>query len=290
MTTLPGLLGHQVQPPEPHQLWTAWSLHPLVVLGLAVPAAAYVRARAGGRQHDEGWRARCAALGLGAIALALLSPLDALAGALASAHMVQHVLLVIVAAPLLALGAPLTTVLRAMPVAVGRKVERARRVLGMRVLLQAMQRPVVAWLLHVGALWVWHSAVLYDAAVRHPLVHGFEHLSFIVTGVLFWHAVVGGRRRTVSAGTGLILVFTMALQGVVLSALLTFATVPWYRAYTTTRTWGLDPLTDQQLAGVIMWIPGGLIYLGAALALLAAWLREADHADPVDRPHRSPSA
>jgi len=264
LTELPWLLAHRRQPPSPHELWTAWHLHPLVVLGLALPAAGYLWARAGGRRPHGGWSGRCIALGLGAAGLALLSPLDALAAALASAHMVQHVVLTTVAAPLLALGAPF----RAHGGGLG----------------QVIQRPVVAWLLHVGALWGWHSAALYDAALRHPLLHALEHLSFIVTAVLFWRAALGGLRSAASAGTGLVLVFTMALQGVLLSALLTFARAPWYRSYTTTRDWGLDPLTDQQLAGVVMWVPGGLVHLGAALALLAAWLHEGDGRHPSREP------
>ncbi len=280
MSALAGLLAHQAQPPEPHDLWAAWSLHPLAVLGLVLPACLYLRGRARtSRGHEKG-RERCAALGMIVLAVALLSPVDALGGALASAHMVQHVMLTMVAAPLLALGSPLATILMGMPRGLRQFASELPRVVVLRSVLQPMRRPIVAWVLHVAALWVWHSAVLYDAAVRHPLIHAVEHLSFIATGILFWHTVLGGRRRAVSAGTGLMLVFTMALQGVLLSALLTFASTPWYGAYTMTRKWGLDPLTDQQLAGVIMWIPGGLIYLGAALGLLAAWIREGDRPGP----------
>lgn len=252
----------------------------MAVVGLAVPASVYLRGRASESRGREKGRERCAALGMIVLAVALLSPLDALAGALASAHMVQHVMLTMVAAPLLALGTPMGTILRGMPRRLRHFASRLPRVVVLGSVLQAVQRPIVAWVLHVAALWVWHSAVLYDAAVRHPLIHAVEHLSFIATGILFWHTVLGGRRRAVSAGTGLMLVFTMALQGVLLSALLTFASAPWYGAYAMTRSWGLDPLTDQQLAGVIMWIPGGLIYLGVALWLLAAWIREGDRLVP----------
>ncbi len=94
---------------------------------------------------------------------------------------------------------------------------------------------------------------------------------------MFWQVVAGGR-RAVSSGLGIMLVFTMAMQSVFLSALLTFASGPWYSGYeSTTRAWNLAPLADQQLAGVIMWIPAGLVYLGAALALLVRWIQATEH-------------
>jgi putative membrane protein len=106
-------------------------------------------------------------------------------------------------------------------------------------------------------------------------LHLLEHASFLVTAVLFWHLVVGVRGAArVSNGLGVLLVFAMAMQSVFLSILLTFARTPWYSGYaTTTAPWGLDPLTDQQLAGVLMWIPAGGIYLAAALVLLVTWIR-----------------
>ncbi len=209
-----------------------------------------------------------------AVGVALLSPLDALAGALASAHMVQHVLLVLVAAPLLALSAPVATLLRGSPAFVRQVSVAWRRRLGItRRNTGTLRHPVAVWLLHVGALWFWHAAVPYGAAVEHHLVHVAEHASFLVTGVFFWRVVIGAR-GSVSNGLGILLVFTMAMQSVILSALLTFASGPWYSAYeSTTELWRLERLADQQLAGLIMWIPAGLVYLGAALALLVGWIQ-----------------
>jgi putative membrane protein len=127
----------------------------------------------------------------------------------------------------------------------------------------------------VGVLWFWHAAAPYDAALGSKPLHLLEHASFLVTAVLFWHVVIGVRGSArVSNGLGVLLVFAMAMQSVFLSVLLTFARTPWYSGYAaTTASWGLDPLTDQQLAGVIMWIPAGGIYLVVALALLVAWVR-----------------
>jgi len=215
---------------------------------LNASASASARAR-----PPERWRRRCIAAAIATLAVAFVSPIEHLSSELASAHMVQHVLLLLVAAPLLALGTPPGMVPRWLP-------------------------PVAVWLAHAGTVWFWHAAGPYDAALENDFIHVAEHASFLVTAVLFWWIVIGGATRTpVSRGYGVLLVFAMAMQSVFLSVLLTFARTPWYSPYVkATPTWSLDPLADQQLAGVIMWIPAGLVYLGAGLALAVAWLREAE--------------
>jgi putative membrane protein len=271
------ILAHPGQPPAPHDLWSAWNLDPVLLGGLLLAAWAYRRGqRSGPKRPVDTWRARCFTAALVALGLALLSPLDALSNALAAAHMVQHLLLLLVAAPLLALSAPSSTILRGSPLAVRRASGRWRRRLGLtHGNLGVLRHPAVVWLLSVGALWFWHAAAPYDAALDSRPLHLLEHVSFLVTAVLFWHVVVAVRGAArISNGLGVLLVFTMAMQSVVLSVLLTFARTPWYSGYaTTTAPWGLDPLTDQQLAGVLMWIPAGGIYLVVALALLVSWIR-----------------
>ena len=274
------ILAHPGQPLAPHDLWGAWNLSPVLLLGFLLAVWAYRRGQAGGpRREVDTWRARCFAVALAALGVALLSPLDALSSALASAHMVQHLLLVLVAAPLLALSAPSGALLRGSPVAVRRAVGRWRRRLGLtHANLRALRHPAAAWLLHVGVLWFWHAAGPYNAALNSAPLHLLEHASFLATAALFWHVVIGARGRDrVSNGLGVLLVFAMAMQSVFLSVLLTFARTPWYSGYAgTTAPWGLEPLTDQQLAGVIMWIPAGGIYLAVALALMVAWVRASE--------------
>ena len=274
------IVAHVGRPIAPHELWSSWNLDPLVVTGLVLLAWVYwrggTRSRATGR-----WQARCFAGGLLAVAVALLSPLDPLSGVLASAHMVQHLLLVLVAAPLLALSAPAGALLRGGPALVRGSVAPWRRRLPLTVTgMHALRNPVVVWLLHVGTLWAWHAAVLYDAALAHPVLHALEHLTFLITGFLFWRVVVGVRAARVSPGLGVLLVFAMTLQSSLLGLLLTFAGTPWYSGYTTTtRAWGLEQLADQNLAGAIMWVPAGFVYLGAALALLVGWVRSTEEPD-----------
>lgn len=280
------LLSHAGRPPVPHDLWGAWNLDPRLVLGIGLTAWAYHRGRRGGRSADGERRARCFAAALAAVAVALLSPLDALSGALAAAHMVQHLLLLLVAAPLLALSAPSLVLLRGSPMALRRALGRGRRRLGLtRRHVGALGQPAAAWLLHVATVWFWHASVPYDAAVTHEMVHVAEHASFLATAWLFWRVVIGApERHRVSPGFGVLLVFAMAMQSVFLSALLTFAQTPWYPAYaTTTPAWGLDPLADQQLAGAIMWVPAGVVYLVVALILAVTWLHDAER-EYVDSP------
>jgi len=271
------ILAHPGQPPAPHDLWGAWNLDPVLLGGLLLAAWAFWRGQTSGpRRPVDSWRARCFSGALVALGLALLSPLDALSGSLASAHMVQHLLLLLVAAPLLALSAPSSAILRGSPLALRRASGRWRRRLRLtHGNLGALRHPAAVWLLSVGVIWFWHAAAPYDATLDNQLLHVLEHGSFLVTAVLFWQVVVGVRGAAwVSGGLGVLLVFAMAMQSVFLSVLLTFARTPWYSGYAaTTAPWGLDPLTDQRLAGVIMWIPAGVIYLVVALALLVTWIR-----------------
>lgn len=267
----------------PDQAWTAWNVDPVVMAVVALALWAHRRGRATGREVD---RHRTIAFGiaLAALVVAFVSPLDALAGTLFSAHMAQHVLVLLVAAPLLAFSAPAGIVLRGTPLPVRRMAVTARRAVrrpGRWMLL--LGGPVAVWLLHVLTVWGWHSGVAYEAAVVHPWLHLAEHATFLLTGVLFWRVVVGSRSGSsrVTGGLGVLLVFGMAMQGVFLSALLTFSRQPWYATYETARLWGLDPLDDQHLAGLVMWIPGSVVYMAMAMTLLVGWLRELD--DPGGR-------
>ena len=276
LSSTSAVLAHEGQALAPHEVWGAWNDDPLLLLGITAGIAIYLRGWSRRSPRRQDWRQPVGALGLVALALALLSPLDALTNTLASAHMAQHIVLILVAAPLLVTGAASATMMRGLSRSVRRALRRAADVSGAKSVAETLRRPVTAWVLHAAALWLWHSASLYEAALRSHLLHGLEHLTFIVTALLFWSAVLSPRAsRRAPRGVALLLVFTMALQGVLLSALLTFAPTPWYETYAqTTHVWGLAPLADQQLAGVTMWVPGGLVYLGIGLALLAAWFRE----------------
>ena len=281
------LLAHVGRPPEPHDLWTMWRLPLVTLAALALLGAAYARGlralrrRAGAERVVSTARARCFAGGLAAIALAVASPLDPMSAALFSAHMVQHLLLVLVAGPLLALGRAELVLLWALPPRGRRMVARAwRGAPWLRAATGWLVLPAAAWLLHTIALWAWHLPRAYDAAARSEALHVLEHASFVVTAVLFARPlVVRGARAaaTLAPGAALLYLFASAMQSGVLGALLALAGFPWYASHlTTTAPWGLTPIEDQQIAGVLMWGPAGGAYLAAMLWEMRRWLADAE--------------
>lgn len=273
-----------------HSVWTSWSLQPPVLLGLAATAWAYARGVqtlwSGDRRRGvTGWQVTSFTGGLLVLFVALVSPLHPISSEVLWVHMVQHVLLVTVAAPLIVLGAPLVPATLALPVAWRRNIRAWQRIGWLRATGRLLTRPLTAWVLHVGALWAWHAPGLYDAAVRNAGIHALEHVSFLATAILFWWvAIRPGDRRRRSGGSEILYVFTAGIQSGALGAVLTFAGSPLYPAYTlTSARWGLTALQDQQLAGLIMWIPAGVVYMAAAGALFVRWLlvmeREARRAE-----------
>lgn len=269
------LLAHGGQPPAPHDVWSAWNLDPVLLIGLALLVWAH---REGRTPSSDRRRGGAFGAAVAVIAVALVSPLEAMTSALASAHMVQHVLLVVVAAPLLAFSAPSARLLRALPPPVLRAGAGTGHVLGLTPRrLRILRHPALVWVLHVTTLWVWHSAAAYGTTLDSTLVHVGAHAAFVVTGVLVWRVVLGPVRVRLPGGAAVLVVFGLAMQGVLLSLLLTFAEQPWYGAYaSSTQPWGLTPLADQQLAGAIMWVPTGIVHLLIALVVLGRWLQETD--------------
>lgn len=284
-----GPLAHGGQLVGPHDLWTAWNLDPLLLVLLVGALVVHRQGRVVAGRSSDVWRTRAFVAAVVIVGVAVLSPLDALSGELASAHMVQHVLLMIVAGPLFAFSAPGSTLLRGAPASVRRLPGRLRRYVGpTRVLMETLRHPATAFLLYVGTLWIWHSATLYGAALASEPVHALEHATFVLAAVLFWRVVLSGRRgQRVPGGLGFLLVWGAAMGSILLALLMTFSTEPWYAGYeSTTRSWRLDHLEDQQLAGVIMWVPAGVIHVGVALALFASWLTSttSDPAVAADAP------
>jgi cytochrome c2 len=140
-----------------------------------------------------------------------------------------------------------------------------------------LSNPLVAWFVHALALWLWHIPALFDATLHSEFIHFVQHACFILTAIIFWWAVITSRSAVMSYGGALLYMFTTALHTQVLGVLMTFSKTVWYPTYRyTTEPWGLTALQDQQLGGLIMWIPAGLVYIIAALALVAGWMRESE--------------
>jgi cytochrome c oxidase assembly factor CtaG len=238
---------------------------------MAIAALLYARGVRALRKKMR-WRELSFAGGLVVLAVALLSPLDRWSAELFAWHMVQHEALLLIAAPLLVLGAPLPIFLWGMPT-------RWRAGLGSFVQQPAVRRswrfllhPASACLIHAAALWVWHAPAFFNAALLSRGVHDFQHLSFVASALIFWAALFEQRQRD-QQGAAIVYLFVTTVHSSVLGALITFAARPWYSAYLQTPYhWTLSALEDQQLGGLIMWVPGSMVYVGAALALLARWI------------------
>ena len=276
IATLPAYAhaGHHHLEPSTFMRW--WSWEPFVVIPLAITGAMY----AIGVTRMKGlrpWQIASFAAGWLALVIALVSPLDALGGILFSAHMAQHEMLMIVAAPLLVFGRPLIAFLWALP-------PQWRGPVG-----HFFQRPAIAntwnWItgalvvtiLHAIALWVWHIPSWYEATLRNDGIHALQHISFLLTATMFWWSLTHGRYGRLGYGAAVIYVFATAGHSGALGALITFAPHLWYPIYgARTAAWGLNAIEDQQLAGLIMWIPAGVLFTILGIAIFAAWLGEAE--------------
>jgi putative membrane protein len=209
------------------------------------------------------------ALGWAALAASLLPPIDGWADRSFAVHMVQHELLMVVAAPLIVLGRPLETWTWAVSLPVRRFFAGAIKASAVQAVGQLAMQSLGAWVLHAVALWAWHLPVLFQAALHDPLVHILQHACFFGSALAYWWSVFG-RSRT-PKGSAIASLFTTMLHTSALGALLTFAPSPWYAA-DAARAFGLSVLEDQQLGGLIMWVPGGMAYMIAGLLLVARWL------------------
>ncbi len=251
-------------------LTSTWNPDPSVLLGCLALLAAYA--------HVARLRSARGALfvsGLLLLLIALVSPLDTLGDRyLFSAHMLQHLLLVLAVPPLLLLGLPSRIFERLLHWAPAR---RAERILG---------RPAPAWLIGTGTLWVWHLPRFYDAALAHEGIHIVQHLTFLVAATIFWWPVVAPAplRRLGSLGAVPYLLAS-SLASSVLGIILTFAPAGFYPAYVhpidplgimrfVRHEWDLTAQADQQLGGLLMWTLSSPVYLAALIAAVARWYSE----------------
>lgn len=257
-----------------------FALLAVVLAGLAYGAGADRWRRQTGRPMVSPAAAASFGAGLLVVAVALASPLDARADTSLSAHMIQHVLLLSVAGPLLALGTPLPAVLWALPPA-GR-----RRALGLRRrLLASHDRHFPAWVavllaLQAAVMWSWHLPDAYQAAVRHPWLHGAEHATFLLTSTAAWWSIVTGRRSR--RGAAAVAALFGSLPGIALGSAMVLAPNPWYPLYVVGNR--SAALVDQQVAGVIMWAFGGMAAVIAGAGLFASWLATGNEPPPHPSP------
>lgn len=274
--------AHPGEPLAPHDLAAAWVLDPVMLGLLGVTGWGYTRGlralwRGSAGRGIRRWEAASFLCGWCVLAVALASPVHALGEVLFSGHMAQHQLMMGIAAPLLVLSRPLVPGLWAMPIESRRRLGRWTQRPAVNGVWCAVSHPLPAFVLQALVILVWHLPSLYQATLTSEVVHTLQHAAFLGSALLFWYAMLHGWRGRTGYGTALLCLFATALLSGALGALLTFARRPWYDVYAVTSgSWGLTALEDQQLAGLIMWIPGGISYLVGGLLLLRVWLAESE--------------
>jgi cytochrome c oxidase assembly factor CtaG len=242
-----------------------WTLDPSVTVPLAVTLAIYVAGLIRLRARRSLFRGAILFLtGWLVLALALVSPLHEAGERSFALHMIEHELIMLVAALLIPLSQPLGVMLWAFPRSVRQSLATGGRP------LQRLASPGVATALQAIALWVWHAPPLFNRALGHPAWHVAQHLSFLVTALLFWWAML----RTPNRGLAALCLFITSIIGGALGALMALSASPWYAQYAAMQMmpFGLTPSEDQALAGLVMWVPGGLVHAGAAILLLHKYL------------------
>jgi putative membrane protein len=256
-----------------------WTPAPLLWAGLAACVGLYarghsVRTRRLGAASRRSWlQASYFAASIATLVLALLSPLDAASDRLFSAHMVQHELLMLVAAPLLVLARPLELYYWALPPRARERTLWLVRTRPFARVFHALTSPGVALLIHGAVRWLWHMPVLFEACLHDEWLHGVQHASFFITAVMFWWSLLQGAHGRLGYGIATLFVFATALHTGALGALIALSHHPWYADQTRApNAFGLDAMSDQQLAGFIMWIATGIWMTGLGLGVFVAWL------------------
>jgi putative copper resistance protein D len=273
-------LAHGAVPAEAPSIATlalGWTFEPAVVLPLLAAAVGWLRiVRRIDRAHPAHPvpRRRTVAFlaGLAAIAIALLSGIDTYDTSLFSIHMVQHLLLTLVAAPLIALGAPITTLLRAASPDVRRTV--LLPILHSRV-MRVLSFPVVSWVLFAGVMWGTHFSPIFDASLENPAIHDLEHALYLIAGLLFWWPAVGldPSPWRMAHPVRMMYVFLQMPQNTFLAVTILNSTAVLYAHYATlARAWGPPALEDQRIAGGVMWLTGDILFLAGLAAILAGWM------------------
>lgn len=253
--------------------WTfdPWIVTPLMIFGALYLIGTCALLRRSARRQRRYWPAVLYCAGWLSLAGSLVSPLHELGERLFTFHMIEHEIIMAVSAPLLVLANPVGPLLWGLPRGVRRLVGRAMRHDVVGTVWRWVSQGGHATLLHGIAIWAWHAPALFDAAVTNVTVHRLQHLSFFLSAMLFWWSVF----RRSEAGAAAWHLFITMLHTSVLGALMALAPRVLYGAQTATAVaWGMTPLEDQELAGIIMWVPAGTIYAGAALALVAIWIKQ----------------
>lgn len=253
--------------------WAMWAFSPEILIGIAIAGLIYWR----GTRHglaDARWRAASFAGGLFALFVALISPVEELADHIFAVHQVEHMLLRTIAPMLIFLARPQAAMVRGLPAGMSRFFAGRG---WLRAVIDGLRYPPVATVLFLAASWFWMIPRYHDLAIENEPIHYLWHISLLVTGLLFFSVIFD--RRTAPQGPGLGTRLAMfgaaALGNIALGSFLTFKTVPLYHAYLELgHMWHVSMLTDEQTGGIIMWIPGTMMFAVSALVVLYRFASE----------------
>lgn len=267
--------------------WKLWSWSPLVLASLALISIVYATGwyqRHNLRKESQvsRWSTYAFASGMATLFVALVSPLDFYSEELNSVHMVQHTLIMMVAAPLIALGSPGYLALWVIPASAWKKIGRYQRFVSQTLRASRFGHPIAVSLLYAFTLWIWHVPVLYEAALRDQRVHDLQHVAFFAASYLFWRVLFDPYgRRILNAGAGVLYLFATSMHAMILGVLMALSPAAWYSHYAKTAPhYGLSALQDQQIAGYIMWMPAGTTYVVALIILVARLVRQEKQCKP----------
>lgn len=275
-------LAHSIEGPFGHDF--AWSFEPWVVISLSVVSLLYgigiyrLYHEVGSERVLDRWRIAAFALGMLTLFIALCSPIDAVGAELFSVHMVQHLLLMLAAPPLLVWSRPAIAFVWAFSQNWRKRIGRFWTGAGLGGVFAFLMQPLMVWVLFVGSFAFWHLPRAYSWALHNEFIHAIEHFSFFLTALAFWTIVIepSGRRR-LNYGASLLYVTITAIVSGLPGALMILSPRPLYTDHAAgVAAWGLTLIEDQQLAGLIMWIPAGAIYIGAAIWLFVRMLQDSE--------------
>jgi len=247
-------------------------MEPWVAACLAVSAVVYLAGlrqlwrRAGVGRGVGWWQVAMYGAGWLTLVAALSGPIERWSGTSFAAHMLQHELLMLVAAPAFAASRPLGVFAWAFPLSARHRLRVLTSPAWLRASWRSITSPLWATVISVGALWMWHVPRLFDLATLERAWHAAQHASFFLSALAFWWAMRATGRPAAAVGRTVMCLFVAMIVTGALGGLLAFADTPWYAAYSSaSRPFGWTPVEDQQMGGLIMWIPGGVVYMAAAL-------------------------
>jgi putative membrane protein len=265
---------------------SSWNWDPLVIISLLLLTMAYLKGLKNldqkRKQHEEGRSLSKKEISFFAtsilfLVIALMSPVDQWSDELQAWHMIQHMLIMMLAAPFFVLAVPLLVFLWSLPLGARRKIIPLYRWLyGYRSGWYFMWQPILLWSVFALTLWVWHLPSLYEAALHSPWIHDLQHISFFIVACLFWRVLLDPIHRfKMGRALGIVYLFATTLHATLLGVFMTLSPKLWYGFYEgRTSPWSLTALEDQQLAGLIMWMPACMIYVVVTVFIFINWLKE----------------